>query len=969
MSFLDELFNFGRSEAKDAPEVRVEEDVVPTEDSLRFRVELVEGTELRPLSIPLDATVHSRAEISDEVELQTEMLSNLRVEGTLDYNDEALELALGDIYELEPEDRVILDLEARTDWTLKLDVSGAIGRGQNPISLAWTTPDGTYRPDAARYRKVGCGFYDTDSETLHILPEAVVAVRSLVEDYGEDFGGDRSKEYRMLGEIQGILERAPKTAADMIDVHGQIEQEDFIAPETVKVDFRQHEDGSLELRPLVDGFENFEDAEELAEGGDSRRLYTQRETAGDGTKTTRVALNESTAREVERVRRRRRVPSEDVGEFIRDPRSYVQPPEELAEERRKRAQELGVSTENLAEEDEDAEEILDLSSVTDRIGDLDLSLYGPRVRGFLEGGTEDVRRSSDGLNLKDNWLGPEDDGAPSPSDSDSSSETRSDSTQDDGDPVEEPGEELTDAMDEGAVLVPADNDEEVLYQEKVSRQLERSFEEYGAPSLFEGEFYDHQETGYAWLRNLSETDESAGGLLADDMGLGKTIQVIGLLAHLKAEGQLSPVLLVVPKTLVSNWCNEIERFCPEVEDVYEHLGTDRNKNPEFLANKEVLITTYRTLTIDQLALGQVEFSAMVCDEAQKIKNYTTKRASACRTMNARLKLALTATPVENALDELWSIVDFAQPGYLGSLNAFQNEFARPIESDDPSEGQEEAAELLDQLTGHYLRRTKEEELDEDLPDKHIYREEVPLTPHQQEMYDATKRWYRENVQQGRALGAIQTLLRVCAHPSSVKPERAEKILPEGEFFELSNIRHAPEEVVQKSGKLQWLRRQLSSIRERGEKAILYTVSRRLQLILQPLIKSVFGIRPEIINGRVAGSRRQEIIDEFNQGAGFDTIIMSPAAAGIGVNVTGANHVIHLTREWNPAKENQATDRAYRIGQSKDVHVYLPVATQPGEPTIDEKLDELLADKQDLARKVIRPSDSLKVSTGDLEKAL
>ncbi|MFG0313221.1 MAG: DEAD/DEAH box helicase, partial [Phycisphaerales bacterium] len=449
----------------------------------------------------------------------------------------------------------------------------------------------------------------------------------------------------------------------------------------------------------------------------------------------------------------------------------------------------------------------------------------------------------------------------------------------------------------------------------------------------------HQATGYRWLRMLHE--HALGGLLADDMGLGKTVQVLALLSALDEEDQLAPTLLVLPLTLIGNWVSEMRRFSPTLRHVYVHSGPERLRDPQRIAQAQVVLTTYQTLRRDQLVLGQIDWCVVVCDEAQNAKNPTAQQTSAVKALKARVRLAVTGTPVENGLSELWCIVDFAQPGKLGSQKEFRDEFERPIRDaeDDISASEELATRLHTRLTPHYLRRTKDEVLE--LPPKTEVTTASSLGDEQKTLYAQAV----GDVRAGRsnALEALNRLIALCSHPDIILKQRP-----------------SPGDLLAQCPKLRDTIDILEAIRESQERAVVFTRLREMQLILQRCIADRFGLHATIINGTTAGPERLQIVDRFNRREGFNLLILSPEAAGVGLNITGANHVIHYTRLWNPAKENQATDRVHRMGQERRVHVHYPIVRGEDFRTVEERLADVLEEKRALATNVLWARDGLDV---------
>lgn len=498
----------------------------------------------------------------------------------------------------------------------------------------------------------------------------------------------------------------------------------------------------------------------------------------------------------------------------------------------------------------------------------------------------------------------------------------------------------------GYVLDVVSNLEELIYsetrEEEVGElQFLREIPEYEVPERFGAKLMPHQLTGYNWMRFLRE--RRLGGLLADDMGLGKTVQVISFLAFLADSGQLTPTLIVLPSALIENWHSEIRRFCPSIQRVYHHIGSDRHKDPQLISRSQIVLTTYQTLRRDQLHMGQVDWQLVVSDEAQYVKNPTAQSTSVLKAMKAKMRLALTGTPVENGLSELWCIVDFVQPGKLGSQREFRDTFEKPIATtDDDSRRHEVACALQEQLTPHYVRRVKEHILDS-LPRKEEEEIRVPLGDRQRSYYGEVVHLLREG--ETIPIAALQRLIQVCSHPELYKRSGA-----------------APEDLLEECPKLVATLEILHRVRAAGEKALIYTHYKRMQAILQDLIQQRFERHVPIINGEVAGSRRLKVVRRFNEREGFAAMILAPQAAGVGLNITGANHVIHYTRLWNPAKENQATDRAHRLGQTRPVTVYYPIVEGEDFTSVEERLDELLDEKRELARNVVWPRSQLDVGS-------
>jgi hypothetical protein len=466
------------------------------------------------------------------------------------------------------------------------------------------------------------------------------------------------------------------------------------------------------------------------------------------------------------------------------------------------------------------------------------------------------------------------------------------------------------------------------------------------PSNFEGQLYPYQVQGYRWLSRLGKYQ--MGGLLADDMGLGKTIQVIAHILQLRNMGSYGPHLIVVPKTLLENWMREINKFTNNLLSVFIYDAGHCWLGPGAFDGYDIVLTTYETLRRAQARLGTIDWNLVVCDEAQYAKNPTAQRTCAVKALKSKHRAALTGTPVENGLIEFWCIMDFVQPGLLGSWADFRNKFERPIIDSSAEDREIIIRKLLEEIRGHYLRRLKVEIL-KDLPPKIINHRRVPLADKQLQLY-------RDIARQGKlggkgvALAAIQKLLILCANPWS------------------TSYTSDDDQVEYSFPKLNETLSILEKIRPLDEKVIIFTDFKAVQRMLQSSVRKKFGLWPDIINGEL-NTNRQAVIDVFSKKQGFNVIILGHQVAGVGLNITAANHVIHYTRPWNPAKETQATDRTHRIGQSKPVHVYYPIITDDRFKTVEERLDELIRSKEDLARDVLRPSSEQKVHIEDLLECL
>jgi SNF2 family DNA or RNA helicase len=487
-------------------------------------------------------------------------------------------------------------------------------------------------------------------------------------------------------------------------------------------------------------------------------------------------------------------------------------------------------------------------------------------------------------------------------------------------------QQVIDGGDEDLPLVEVDADG--MLGDLLSGQAAERLTPLATPPGFLGTLRPYQERGLSWLNFLSRL--GLGGILADDMGLGKTAQTLSLLLAERVEGTPQPTLLICPMSLVSNWQKEAARFAPSLR-VYVHHGGSRRRDG--LDDADLVVTTYGTAMRDLPALREVTWERVVCDEAQAIKNSGTRQAQAVRAIPARTRLALTGTPVENHLAELWSIMDFCNPGLLGPAKRFRRRFQEPIEV----RQDEDAAAALKRATGPFvLRRLKTDKtIISDLPEKNEMKVWCTLTAEQATLYQAVVEDMMaaiedsEGIQRrGNVLAAMTKLKQVCNHPVH--------LLKDGS------------RLPARSGKLARLEELAEEIVEDGDKALVFTQYAEWGSLLQPYLAAHLD-RPVLwLHGGLAKAKRDELVERFQTDDEPMLFLLSLKAAGTGLNLTAANHVVHFDRWWNPAVEDQATDRAFRIGQSRDVQVRKFICTG----TLEEKIDAMIERKKALASAVV-----------------
>lgn len=467
------------------------------------------------------------------------------------------------------------------------------------------------------------------------------------------------------------------------------------------------------------------------------------------------------------------------------------------------------------------------------------------------------------------------------------------------------------------------------------------FAEIDPPEHFEGTLRPYQVRGYSWLSFLRRW--GLGACLADDMGLGKTVQTLALIQRDWDTNGHRPALLVCPMSVVGNWQKEAQRFTPELP-VLVHHGLRRTKGAAFkkqAAQQALVLTSYSLLYRDYILFQDVPWAGVVLDEAQNIKNPETLQAKASRALAADYRIALTGTPVENHIGDLWSIMEFLNPGFLGTQSAFRKTFYLPIQANhDP-----EATKRLKRLTGPFLlRRLKtDKSIISDLPDKLEMKVFCTLTKEQASLYEAvvaegTKALAKadEGIQRkGMILGMLSKLKQVCNHPAQFLGDNSA--------------------IPGRSGKLARLTEMLEEALQVGDRALVFTQFTEMGALIKRHLENTFGREVLFLHGGVSKKQRDRMVERFQSASGGREFpdgprifILSLKAGGTGLNLTAANHVFHFDRWWNPAVENQATDRAFRIGQTRNVqvHKFLCVGT------LEEKIDQMIEMKQEIATKVV-----------------
>lgn len=489
----------------------------------------------------------------------------------------------------------------------------------------------------------------------------------------------------------------------------------------------------------------------------------------------------------------------------------------------------------------------------------------------------------------------------------------------------------------GGIVATVDevDDEELQRVLKHLRQPE-TFPDVTPVPGFVGELRPYQEDGVRWLCGMASLP--LGAVLADDMGLGKTVQMIALFAHLKAQKGSLRAIVVCPTSLIGNWEREISRFAPDLKAVAHH-GASRTARPEDLLDADVVVTSYGIIARDREMLSEIEWDVAAFDEAQAVKNPEADQARAVRRIRAGFRVALTGTPMENRLLELWSILDLVNPSLLGTARVFNRRFAAPIERAGPGdEAADAAAATLRAITRPFLlRRVKHDPtIVPDLPEKQERVVECVLTPEQAALYQATVDQAMSDVRsrdgiarRGAVLALLTRLKQVCNHPAQMLGQDGP--------------------IEDRSGKLLRLTAMLEEVVAEGDRALVFTQYAQMGHLLAKYLPDALGVPVPFLYGGVPRNQRETMVAKFQaEDAPSQVFVLSLRAGGLGLNLMGASHVFHYDRWWNPAVEDQATDRTHRIGQTRAIQVHKLVCTG----TLEERIGSIIDDKRALAGRVI-----------------
>lgn len=454
------------------------------------------------------------------------------------------------------------------------------------------------------------------------------------------------------------------------------------------------------------------------------------------------------------------------------------------------------------------------------------------------------------------------------------------------------------------------------------------------PKSLKANLFPYQKIGYLWIKSMLE--DNRGCILGDEMGLGKTMQVITEMLSLKLR-QETPMLVVAPISLLVNWQRECSKFAPALRTLV-HYGSGRISNYKDFLNYDVIITSYTTVVSDIHMLNMVKWKFVALDEAQNIKNPDSARTRACKKINRIRSIAVSGTPFENHITDIWSLIDFVQPGLLGSLENYKENISDDIDG----------GKRIEPILSPLMIRRLVADVAKDLPEKVVSTQVLQMSEFECAEYEKYLSSLKNSVEGSAVnLGMLQQLRIFCTHPYAI-----EGISNNGD----------PKEI---SVKYQRFCEIVDEILSREEKIIVFTSYKKMFDIFKSDIPNRFGIQLWTINGETPVEKRQEIVDRFNKLNGSGMLILNPRAAGTGLNITGANHVIHYNLEWNPALEDQSSARAYRRGQKKTVFIYRLYYADTVEQVVNERIER----KRNIASSAVIGNDGQSQDREDILRAL
>lgn len=858
---------------------------------------------------------------------------------------EGILVPYAELVKLDEEERDRLQLPDLYPFDIHTNAEGTLGQSSCLLKLRYFVYSGG---EELFYDRKGCILF-LNNKPCYMLSQEQFAFVEAVEEFNALPETQKTFSNNLLN-FKDIKSLSHKSGA-ILDKY--LEGEVAESPDKIYLVLERTEDGSLKIAPSLRP-ENSPDAftTSFTKFSDPRPVYTLQNQQGD---KQRFVFTEEQQKTLKDFKQYQRLSKKEAEDFLENPQEFLDP------------------------------DVVDLDQFSQRV--YDIGLYKPKVYAFISPYKSQWIPSFEVENKPGETIRIE---IRTEEELDGLKETYIEALKTGKDVVTIKGEELPIAtIDEiisktekaiqkkkaspsdkkekedqkKSVLLIKENIEDLGFAKRHNAADAIDEYYYKPPCLAENiSLLTHQKEGVGWLQGTYKARFS-GVLLADDMGLGKTLQALSFIQWYHDEHFFKNGLYLVvgPVVLLENWKAECYKFFPDSPlPVFDIHGTE-TINLEDTLQPGIYLTTYQTLQKRQKTICALDWDIVILDEAQMIKTPGNLTTNAAKALKSAFALAMTGTPVENTYMDLWCIMDFCAPGLLGSAKEFAKSYQAPLKKADTD--LEELGKNLRENIGTYIKRRTKEEVLKNLPEKTEETVESFMPEAQLNRYKLAVEELEtlpEDRQRGDVLKVLFKLREICDHP----------LLPDHQFdsFDVSTL-------IADSAKLKATVDIIERISQQEEKAILFTENKKTQKLLQKVVSKKFGLnKVSIINGETPAhtkmssrskETRQACITEFESKSGFNVIIISPLAAGIGLNITGANHVIHYTRHWNPAKENQSTDRVYRIGQTKPVRVYYPMAISPEFKSFDVVLDQLLNKKRRLADATLYPAEQMEISPESL----
>lgn len=913
----------------------------------------------------------SKISVSEWEKLQTEFLSQLAIltelhdNGLADYTENSCEIESIDILRLNDIDKQILELPNSYPYEIFIESDGTLTH--NSFKFKYGFYD--FAPNGTRLKTNRNGTVLIVEENQYLLSENQYLLCQAIDEFNNLSDSEKGNvtNLKKLSELKTLSKESGLTLEQFLN------NQELYVPEKIKLDV-DFNNGIFEVIPTVEinnaiGFTNTFDKLPMI-----RDVYP---VSGNNGETTRVVISENQKVELQKIKANRKVSdTETIQKIIEHPELFFNDDEvDFTVFYSDRVKEIGVySPKFYPFASPYKSQWIPGIVIKDKVHG-EKKIYfktTEKLNDFIEQKEKAVKEKKQTVEWENAEIPIEE--------AEKFIKTAKKQFETPNKPVKQ------EKKADHEVLIIKENAEltEFSNGNELPENLKHNF--YSISNLENGiALKEHQKEGISWLQSLFK-ENFAGGLLADDMGLGKTLQLLYFLEwHCQHCDDNKPYLIVAPVSLLENWENEYQKFfSPQnlpLSKLYGGVSLTKENNPiqnqqdaKRLQFKQIILTNYETLRSYQISLGLVDFAVIALDEAQKIKTPGTLITNASKALKADFKIAMTGTPVENTLVDIWCLMDFAVPGLLGNAKDFAKEYQKPLS--DENADLKALTEKLRNNIGVFIKRRLKSDVAKDLPTKYDntnsrIKRVMPITQldrYKQEIETANDSDLEGVDKRNQKLKSLWAVRDISDHPY---------------LLESQILKFTTDELITSSSKLQTTVGILADIKSKNEKVIVFADRRETQKMLQKVVYDTFGIFTSIINGDTPTTKqlegksklsRQQTIDRFQSEEGFNIIIMSPIAAGVGLNVTKANHIIHYTRHWNPAKEEQATDRAYRIGQQRDVFVYYPMAVFPDDmkdeegnklKSFDEILDTLLNNKKALASNTLFPTEQAELTPDEL----